>query len=379
VIDFFALPGVAKIWAVLPEARIVGGAVRDALSGRAISDIDFASPLPPEAVMARCQAAGIKTVPTGLSHGTVTAVVGGAGFEITTLRRDVATDGRHAEVAFTDDWQQDAARRDFTINAMFCARDGEITDYFGGQDDLAAGRVRFVGDAAARIEEDFLRIFRFFRFWARYGGGAPDAAAVAAITALRDGVLNLSVERMWREIKYILQADEPLASVRLMAATGVLGLLFAADVERLAWLLARGAPADVMLRMAALLAEDAAGFAERFKLSGEEAAMLVALQGGCPLTPAADDAELRRALADEGADTLVQKTWLLPGDWADVRARIFATERPVFPLQGRDLLALGLPPGPDMGRILDAVRAWWMAGGCVADVSVCLEEVRRFL
>ncbi len=377
--DFCALPGVAEIWAVLPEARIVGGAVRDALMGRPVSDVDFASPLPPEMVMARCQAAGIKTVPTGLAHGTVTAVVGGVGFEITTLRRDLATDGRHAVVAFTDDWREDAARRDFTMNAMFFGRDGEVIDYFGGREDVCAGRVRFVGEAAARISEDFLRIFRFFRFWARYGRGAPDAEAVAAITALRDGILGLSVERVWRELKYILAADEPLAALRLMEETGVLGLLFEADVERLAGVLGRGAPGDVFLRLAALLTENAAGFAERFKLSGEEAEVLVALQVPCSLTPVADDADLRRALADEGADMLVKKTWLVPGDWDGVRGRILATERPVFPLQGRDLVALGVPPGPEVGRILDAVRGWWMAGGCVADAGACLERVRGFL
>jgi poly(A) polymerase/tRNA nucleotidyltransferase (CCA-adding enzyme) len=347
--------------------------------GRPVSDVDFASPLPPEMVMARCQAAGIKTVPTGLAHGTVTAVVGGVGFEITTLRRDLATDGRHAVVAFTDDWREDAARRDFTMNAMFFGRDGEVIDYFGGREDVCAGRVRFVGEAAARISEDFLRIFRFFRFWARYGRGAPDAEAVAAITALRDGILGLSVERVWRELKYILAADEPLAALRLMEETGVLGLLFEADVERLAGVLGRGAPGDVFLRLAALLTENAAGFAERFKLSGEEAEVLVALQVPCSLTPVADDADLRRALADEGADMLVKKTWLVPGDWDGVRGRILATERPVFPLQGRDLVALGVPPGPEVGRILDAVRGWWMAGGCVADAGACLERVRGFL
>jgi poly(A) polymerase/tRNA nucleotidyltransferase (CCA-adding enzyme) len=355
-------PGVAALWDVLPEARIVGGAVRDALGGFAVSDIDFAIPLRPDEVMARLKRARVKYVPTGLSHGTVTALVGGVGFEITSLRRDVETDGRHAVVAFTDDWRADAARRDFTINAMFCGRDGEVIDYFGGQENLAAGQVRFVGDAAARIAEDFLRIFRFFRFWARYGRGAADAAALAAIGALKDGVLGLSVERVWRELKYILQAADPVPAVRLMAETGVLALVLPrADVGR----------------VAALLGEDAAGFGERFKLSGDEVLNLAALQGAFGLTPGADDAAVRRALAVETADVLVKKSWLLAGDWEGLRERILATERPVFPLLGRDLLALGVPPGVQVGRILDEVRAWWMEGGCVADAVGCSEKVKK--
>ncbi len=160
---------------------MVGGAVRDMLVGRAVADVDFASPLMPEEVMARAKAAGLKAVPTGLAHGTVTLVARGRAFEVTTLRRDIQTDGRHAVVAFTDDWKMDASRRDFSINAMSATRDGEIFDYFDGRADLAAGRVRFVGQAAARIEEDYLRILRYFRFFARYGRGEPDAEAVAAI------------------------------------------------------------------------------------------------------------------------------------------------------------------------------------------------------
>jgi poly(A) polymerase/tRNA nucleotidyltransferase (CCA-adding enzyme) len=198
-----ALPGIDALWDALPEARIAGGAVRDSLAGRAVADVDFASPLTPDEVSRRLRTAGIKTVPTGLAHGTVTAVVGGRGFEITTLRRDVATDGRHATVAFTDDWRADAARRDFTINAMFLDRAGRIFDFFEGQADLAAGVVRFVGAADERIAEDYLRILRYFRFFARYAAGAPDAAAVAAIAGQRAGILGLSgcgasLKKSWR-------------------------------------------------------------------------------------------------------------------------------------------------------------------------------------
>ena len=196
--------------AALPEARVVGGAVRDALAGRAVTDIDLATPRTPEQVTEALQAAAIRAVPTGIEHGTVTAVVDGRGFEVTTLRRDVETDGRHAVVAFTDDWRADAARRDFTINAMSMTRTGEVFDYFGGISDLHAGVVRFVGDPAIRIAEDYLRILRFFRFFARYGRGAADTAALAAIRGGVPGLARLSVERVWSELARILRRPIPV-------------------------------------------------------------------------------------------------------------------------------------------------------------------------
>ncbi len=219
------------VLAVLPEARVVGGAVRDALDGRAVSDIDLATPRRPEAVTAALQAAGIRAIPTGIDHGTVTALVDGRPFEITTLRRDEETDGRHARVAYTDDWQEDAARRDFTINAMSMTPAGEIFDYFGGRADLAAGHVRFVGDPATRIAEDYLRILRFFRFHARYGRGEPAPAATAAIRAGVPGLARLSPERVWGELKRILAAPDPVGAVALMAELGVLPALVPEGVD----------------------------------------------------------------------------------------------------------------------------------------------------
>jgi poly(A) polymerase/tRNA nucleotidyltransferase (CCA-adding enzyme) len=372
------VPGTDEVWAALPEARIAGGAVRDGLAGRAVSDVDFASPLTPDAVLARLRAAGIKAVPTGLAHGTVTAVVAGRGFEITTLRRDVATDGRHAVVAFTDDWEADAARRDFTINAMSLSRDGVVHDYFGGHADLAAGVVRFVGDARARIAEDYLRILRFFRFFARYAT-APDAAAVAAIEASRDGLSRLSAERIWSELKLILAAPDPRAALALMQRTGILPLVIAEgfDLARLNRLIAANAPIDPLLRVAALLAGDAEAFGARLKLSNEEVLRLTALRAPFALTPASSDADLRRALADTQPEILIAASWLAgdaSADWDSLRARLAATEPPIFPLQGRDLTALGIQPGPRIGQILDAVRTWWRQGGCTADHDACRQQ-----
>ncbi|HEX7391036.1 MAG TPA: CCA tRNA nucleotidyltransferase, partial [Acidiphilium sp.] len=271
----------------LPEARIVGGAVRDMLAGRPLADIDLASPLPPDEVMRRLAAAGIRAIPTGLDHGTVTALIDNTGFEITTLRHDVSTDGRHATVAFTDDWREDAARRDFTINAMSMDRAGTVFDYFGGRDDLAAGRVRFVGDAATRIAEDYLRILRFFRFLARYGRGEPDAGAIAAIEAHREGLSRLSAERVWQELKSILATPDPRAALRLMAGTGVFGAILpeADDLSGFEAAMARGMPPDPILRLAALIDADGAALADRLRLSEAERVRLAALDAAPDLPP----------------------------------------------------------------------------------------------
>ncbi|MDD2795979.1 CCA tRNA nucleotidyltransferase [Acidocella sp.] len=377
------LPGMAALWDALPQARMVGGAVRDMLAGQAVADVDFAVPLSPQEVMARVRAAGLKAVPTGLAHGTVTVVACGRGFEVTSLRRDVATDGRHAVVEFTDDWKTDASRRDFTINAMSATRDGAVFDYFGGREDLVAGKVRFVGEAGRRIAEDYLRILRFFRFFARYGRGVPDAQAVAAIVTLRAGVGSLSAERVWSEVKQILRAEDPRAVVALMRETGVLELVLPqADEARLAGMVARGAPVDELLRVAALLRGDVGLFAQCWRLSGAEQVRLVALMAPNALAPDADDAALRRALAEAPGEILIGRSWLSQDDrpgWDDLRARIAAMARPVFPVQGRDVVALGVPPGPGVGRVLDAVRRWWLAGGCVADARACLARVRAEL
>ena len=379
---FLREPSLASVLAALPEARVVGGAVRDALAERPVTDIDLATPRTPGQVTAALQAAGIRAVPTGLDHGTVTAVAGGRGFEVTTLRRDVETDGRHARVAFTEDWRADAARRDFTINALSLTRDGGVFDYFDGIADLHAGRLRFVGDPAARIAEDYLRILRYFRFFARYASGSPDASAIAAIRAGVPGLAALSVERVWKELEGILAAPDPRDAIALMDTTGVLRAVLpeGSDVGRLARLVAAGAPADRLLRLAALLTGATTALADRLRLSSAERERLMGLRSGPVPHPRDDDAALRRLLADETAEMLIDRCWLA-GDageeWAALRMRVAALPRPVFPLEGRDVLALGVAEGKRVGVLLRAVRTWWLDGGCIATPEACRAELAR--
>jgi poly(A) polymerase len=367
---FLTDPALGHVWDVLPEARVVGGAVRDALAGRAVVDIDLATSRPPTDTMAALRQAGVKVVPTGLGHGTVTAVVDGRGFEITTLRRDVETDGRHAVVAFTEDWRLDASRRDFTINAMSMARDGALFDYFDGTADLEAGRVRFVGDPATRIAEDYLRILRFFRFYARYGRVPPDPATLDALRAGIPGLALLSVERVWMELRRILAAPDPEEAVGLMARLGIWTAVLpeAQAVSRLT-----GLPADPVLRLAAMLTGDPFALAVRLKMSNEDRERLMRLLA--TPSPEGTDADLRRLLADHLPVDLIDRTWL--DGAADTRRRLRTMTRPVFPLEGRDVLSVGIPAGPQVGALLRDVRRWWLDGGCVADRAACIAELAR--
>ncbi len=376
-------PALLAVMAALPGVRLVGGCVRDAIAGRPVHDVDLATPEPPEAVMRALQAAGLKAVPTGLQHGTVTAVSGGRGYEVTTLRRDESTDGRHATVAWTADWQEDAARRDFTINAMSMGRDGAVWDYFGGAEDLRAGRVCFVGDAAARIAEDYLRVLRFFRFHARYGQGAPDAGALDSLRGGVPGLARLSPERVWSELKRILATPDPRGAVALMMELGVLPALLPAPLDpgRLDRLVAAGAPEEPLLRLAALCPAAGAPLAEALRMSTSERDRLLALHGPAP-APGMDDDALRRLLADAPVGAMPGRGWLAQAavggeGWAAVQDRLTALPRPRFPLAGRDALALGVLAGPAVGALLAEVRDWWMAGGCVASAAACRAELKR--
>nr|WP_294509072.1 CCA tRNA nucleotidyltransferase [uncultured Rhodopila sp.] len=363
----------AAVWDALPEARIAGGAVRDVLAGRPVSDIDLATPRTPDAVTDALQKSGLRVIPTGLAHGTVTALVNGRGFEVTTLRRDVETDGRHAVVAFTADWRQDASRRDFTINAMSMARDGSVFDYFGGADDLAAGRVRFVGDPATRIAEDYLRILRFFRFQGRYGRVPPDGETEAALRAGVPGLARLSAERIWNELRLILNAEDPSATVSLMDALGVWHAVLpeATAISRL-----QGLPPDPLLRLAAMLTAEPLALALRLKLSNEDRDRLVRLLTTPSPRPDDDDATLRRLLADHELEDLIGRVWLDRGP-ETLRQRLAGMTRPLFPLEGRDVVALGVAPGPRVGALLRQVRQWWLDGGCIADKAACGAELAR--
>jgi poly(A) polymerase/tRNA nucleotidyltransferase (CCA-adding enzyme) len=382
--DLLADPDLGRILTALPRARVVGGAVRDAIAGRGVADIDLATPEPPEVTSAALEAAGFRVIPTGLAHGTVTAVRDGRPFEITTLRRDVATDGRHAEVAWTDDWREDAARRDFTINSMSLDRAGTVHDYFGGQEDLAAGIVRFVGEPGRRIAEDYLRILRFFRFLARYGRGARDTAALEAIGAGVPGLARISPERIWSELKKILTAPDPVPAVLLMDELGVLAAVLpeGAAPHRLAALAATGAPPDPLLRLAALATGNAAGLKARLNLSNAEAARLTAMQEGPVPRPDDTDATLRRLLADETAGALADRSFLhanAGAGWESLRARLTTMPRPVFPLEGRDALAMGAAPGPAIGEALRQTRFAWLAQGCTVPRNALLGMLRAHL
>ena len=380
-------PALQEILRALPDARIVGGAVRDVLVGLPVHDIDLATPREPADVMTALRAAGLKTVPTGLAHGTVTAVADHRGFEITTLRRDVTTDGRHAIVAFTDDWQADAARRDFTINAMSMAPDGTLFDYFGGAEDLRASRLRFVGDPAARIAEDYLRILRYFRFWARYATQLPDIATRGALIAGIPELARLSVERVWSELYRMLAAPDPGPAIGLMEELGVLAAILSEGTqpERLSALLAAGAPPDPILRLAALVRGDAAALAAlaaRLRLSNADRDTLIALRDGESPAPSDDDDTLRRLLADTNVEMLIGRTWLTGTQdpaWSGLRHRLRTLPRPIFALEGRDALTLGVPPGPHVGTLLRQVREWWLRGGCTASPGACRAQLRRLI
>jgi poly(A) polymerase len=379
------------------EPRFVGGCVRDAVIGRPVKDVDIATPDPPDRVLALIERAGLKAVPTGLAHGTVTAVSRGRPFEVTSLRIDVETYGRHAKVVFTDDWKADAARRDLTINTLSCTPDGRLFDYFGALEDLRAGRVRFVGDPRKRIREDYLRLLRFFRFHAHYGRGAPDPDGLAAACELAPEAATLSGERVRAELLRLLAAPDPVAVLDLMAAGSVLNVFLpdARDTASLAALLEiepDGAAPDALFRLAALLPPDLAvgrKVAKRLRLSRAEQSHLVSLLELPGAAPGAGEKALRVALYRQGAAVLAEQ-WRL--GWARLEASERAARRPdldaalavaarwqpvSFPLKGRDATARRVPAGPRVGQLLAAVEAWWIAEDFAPDRAACLAKLEE--
>ena len=372
----------------------VGGAVRDGLLGRKVADIDVATPAMPEAVVRAVDAAGLKAIPTGIAHGTVTAMVGRHPFEITTLRRDVETDGRHAVVAFTEDWRQDAARRDFTMNALYADRDGAITDFFDGEADAKAGRVRFIGDPGERIAEDGLRILRFFRFHAWYGLGPLDPAGLGACVQLAGGIDRLSGERIRVELFKTLASPDPAPAWAAMIEAGVMAhsVPAAVRVDRLAVMIALeealGLTADPLRRLAALTgaptAELVASLKDRLKLSNRDeahlrsfgsladrAALVVRRKFGQALYGAEPawvrDAAMLAHVEDSApnAETLAGLSRFIDG-WTE----------PKFPLTGADLKQAGITAGPAMGRMLAELERWWIEADFAPDREACLARLR---
>lgn len=352
------------------QAMFVGGCVRNVLIGRAVSDIDIATVHYPEDVVRKLEQAGIKSVPTGIDHGTITAVLEGKSFEITTLRRDVDTDGRHAVVAFTDDWLEDARRRDFTMNTLLATPDGAVFDPTGeGIADLDARRVRFVGDAPARIAEDYLRILRFFRFHAQYGGGAADPRALEACAAGAEHILMLSRERITQEFLKILAVPDPAPVLSMMFAHGVLeqmGMQY--DESLMAHLCVnqmRYDCPDIMARLFVLGGMTGQVFEAFLSLSNQQKKTLAALSQGTAQMETPSRKSLRALIYNIGNAAAVQVYFIRlaqrdDGPDLDLLDIVRYWQAPVFPVNGQDMIAAGYEPGPEMGAVLATLEEGWI-------------------
>lgn len=387
------------------EARVAGGAVRNTLLGQPVTDVDIATTTIPDETVRRVEAAGFKAVPTGIEHGTVTVVAAGRGYEVTTLRDDVDTDGRRATVRFGRDWQRDAERRDFTINALYATAAGDVVDLVGGRADLETRTIRFIGEAETRIREDFLRILRFFRFFAWYGAGRPDAEGLKACARLKEGLDRLSAERVWTELRKLLSAPDPSRALLWMRQAGVLSRILPESekwgIDLIHPLVGAeadlGWPPDALLRLEAVIppdAERAAALAKRLKLSTAQAERLKKWAAEAPVTPQTADLALARRLYSGDRQAIVDRLRL---SLAAARGRAasdagalmeagslsrlldFAEgwEKPVFPLRGRDLSALGFAEGQRLGDTLKKLEAEWLASGFVLDRAALLERAGR--
>ncbi|MFL5149603.1 MAG: CCA tRNA nucleotidyltransferase [Microvirga sp.] len=392
--ELLSRPALRRLIAALDgdgeETRIVGGAVRNALLGRPVADVDLATTATPDTVAARAKAAGFKPVPTGIAHGTVTVVADGAPYEVTTLREDVETHGRHATVRFGRDFRADAQRRDFTINALSVGADGTVHDYVGGLADLEAHRVVFIGEPAARIREDYLRILRFFRFHAAYGEGPLDPAGFSAALAERSGLAMLSRERVRAELLKLLAARRAVEVVQALADSGFAQRFLGGVVEigRFARAVGfeheEGGHPDPVHRLAALavmVAEDADRLRDLLRLSGAEHARLAAYAAVLARMKSRaeplDAAAVRRFVAEAGIATVRDVLTAtegeprprLTGDGLQAYRRFAAGEEaaPQFPLKGADLVRRGIAKGPEVGRRLERAREAWLAEGCLLD------------
>ncbi|MCZ7471416.1 CCA tRNA nucleotidyltransferase [Agrobacterium sp. O3.4] len=390
--DWFEKPALRRIFTLLNadggEVRIVGGAVRNALMDLPVVDVDMATTLTPDVVVQRAKAAGIKAVPTGIEHGTVTLVIDGEGFEVTTLRRDVETNGRHAQVAFGTDWQTDAERRDLTINALYANEKGEIIDLIDGLPDVETRTVRFIGDAAMRIAEDYLRILRFFRFFAHYGSGRPDADGLRASARAKDKLGTLSAERVWSETKKLLSARDPSRALLWMRQSGVLAEILPETekwgIDAIHGLVATeqslGWAVDPMLRLAAIVPPDKdrlAALAARLRLSKAEAGYLANWASAPAIDPEMKETALDRLLYRQGVEGVRTRLKLAlasaradlsAGDAAMQKVARLSTlltraekfKKPGFPLSGADVMAAGVEAGPKVGEVLKNLEEKWI-------------------
>lgn len=358
--------------------RFVGGAVRDSLLGIQAQDVDLATPIPPQQVMDILGRAGIKTIPTGIEHGTITAVVGKRVFEITTLRRDISTDGRRATVAYTDDWQEDAKRRDFTMNALYCDVHGEISDYFNGIEDARIGRVRFIGNAIERINEDALRILRLFRFFAYYGKEPPDIEAIAACKLQAAKIDLLSGERIQQEMLKLLASEKSPDVIKIMQDNAILMHIIPQQVQvhslqRLSVIVKKSRKNnDAILALASLIrsakgdiAELVSDICRRWKLSGKQQKLLADLCTHQQYAASNNEKTWKKQIRASGKDLFIKRYLLFTAEGADenngLHAIEFATKWniPEFPLTGDDLIRQGVKPGKNMGLLLRALEEYW--------------------
>ena len=390
------------------EARVAGGAVRNALIGEPVADIDVATTTLPDETVRRARAAGFKAVPTGIDHGTITVVASGKGYEVTTLRADVETDGRHAKVSFGRDWKADAERRDFTIDALYATADGTVIDLVGGIADIEARQLRFIGDAEKRIREDYLRILRFFRFFAWYGAGRPDAEGLKACARLKEGLDQLSAERVWSELKKLLSAPDPSRALLWMRQAGVLSRVLPESekwgIDAIHGLVAAerdlGWPAQALLRLEAIVPPDAARMkvlAERLRFSTDEGNRLQRWALAPAIEMKTTEGTLAKTLYLGDRQSIVDRLKL---SLASARVRVamdgnaaltdaggyarllgFAEkwEKPVFPIKGADISALGVPPGPKFGTLLKNLEGEWIGKGFKPDRGALLERAAEML
>ena len=369
--------------------KFVGGAVRDSLLDAAVTDIDAATSHQPTETTKLLKAAGFKVIPTGLKHGTVTAVLGQDMMEITTLRLDVKTDGRHADVTFTKDWLLDAKRRDFTFNAIYLAPDGTVFDPFSGFEDLKAGKVRFIGNAEDRIEEDALRILRFFRFYARFGRGDADAAALAACGEKRCLIKNLSIERVREELLKIVTVSDPRETLALLEKTGILAEIIGPSVSlalcnayiaseiQLGDRLPSGVNPLVRLYFLLRPSMRAARMASHFKMSNAEGARLRRIARAFEDSPIKSPVQLRRVMYNFGREAAMAAV-LVAGCTEDALYQLAVDwDIPTFPLLGRDLIELGYPAGPEIGKQIKRLEKTWCASDFKINRSALLELARR--